>query len=188
MHVAGLVLARGGSKGIPLKNLQLLDGKPLLAWALDAMTTTSGFQSVWVSSDHNEILEVGRRHGAKTHRRSASASSDNATSLLAILEFLETHPEVDVVGLVQCTSPFVSADELEQACRLIRNGYDCVFSVSRSHALRWAETTGGALQAVNFDPAHRPKRQDWTGDLVENGAFYFTRLHLLRRGLIQGGK
>lgn len=47
---------------------------------------------------------------------------------------------------------------------------------------------GGALQAVNFDPAHRPKRQDWTGDLVENGAFYFTRLHLLRRGLIQGGK
>jgi len=97
--------------------------------------------------------------------------------------------ETDVVGLVQCTSPFVRVEDLEIACqKMTAEGFDSVFSVCRSHSLRWVENDSGNIEASNFNPLQRPKRQDWKGDLLENGAFYFTTVALLRQGLIQGGK
>lgn len=217
MHIAGLILARGGSKSIPLKNLALLGGKPLLVWALEAMIRSQGFDSIWVSSDNSEILQVALQHGARIHRRSAETSSDQASSIESIQEFLlaveqqqqqQCHSAVgiDAVGLVQCTSPFVTVHHLEMAIEKMISGASSVFSVVRSHSLRWKEeeeedqsscSGGGGLssadsrnriiKAINFDPQHRPRRQDWRGELVENGAFYFTTVDLLKRGLIQGG-
>ncbi|XP_046440551.1 N-acylneuraminate cytidylyltransferase A-like isoform X2 [Daphnia pulex] len=206
MHVAGLILARGGSKGIPLKNLALLKGTPLLLWALRTMSQCKGLTSIWVSSDHPDILQLALENGAQVHRRSAETSSDGATSLEAINEFLASHPEVDVVALIQCTSPFVRVAHLNEAIAKMTAGCcDSVFSVTRSHSLRWmqlaepkiessssgsgrATVDAAEIRAVNFDPHCRPKRQDWNGDLVENGAFYLSSVQLLRQGLIQGGK
>jgi len=189
MHIAGLILARGGSKGIPLKNLALVNGRPILQWTLDAMSRCKGFSSIWVSSDHDEILDVALKNGAKVHRRSPETATDDATSLCAITEFINCHPEADIVGLVQCTSPFVLSEDLEIACqKMMTGGFDSVFSVRRCHSLRWVENDAGNIEAGNFNPLHRPKRQDWKGDLLENGAFYFSTVALLRQGLIQGGK
>ncbi len=61
-HVAGLILARGGSQGIPLKNLSPLGGKPLLCWALEAMTQARGLHSVWVSTDHEDIEACAKKY------------------------------------------------------------------------------------------------------------------------------
>ncbi|XP_032786772.2 N-acylneuraminate cytidylyltransferase A isoform X2 [Daphnia magna] len=199
MHVAGLILARGGSKGIRLKNLALLKGTPLLLWSLKTMSQSRGLTSIWVSSDHDDILELAHQNGAQIHRRSAESSSDGASSLDAINEFLDSHSEVDVVALIQCTSPFVRVAHLNEALAKMTSGcYDSVFSVTRSHSLRWTQLEPNEtevdvanteeIRAVNFDPHCRPKRQDWNGDLVENGAFYLSSVQLLRRGLIQGGK
>merc|ERR1719373_119816 len=70
------------------------------------------------------------------------------------------------------------------------HGYDSVFSVTRSKKLRWSEMEckEGTTSPVNFDPRNRPRRQDYKGDIVENGMFYFSRRDLLESGLFQGGK
>ena len=191
-HFAGLILARGGSRGIPLKNITPLDGRPLLTWSLAAMLGLDNrFDSVWVSTDHQKIADAARKHeGVSVFWRSARHATAESPSIDAVKEFLEKRPEVDVVGLVQCTSPFVQTRYLEKAYNLIaEEDYDSVFSVARTKKFRWKETPkGSSTQALNFDPSDRPRRQDWQGELVENGMFYFARRHLLEKGIFQGGK
>lgn len=190
-HLAAVVLARGGSKGIPLKNIKKLAGKPLIAWVLRAALDSEAFDSVWVSTDNDEIEKVALDYGAQVHRRSADVSKDTTSSLETIQEFLQHHPEVDIVGNIQATSPCLHPSDLTKVVDMIRTqGYDSVFAVVRHHLFRWREVTapGEATVADNLDPAHRPRRQDWRGELYENGSFYFATRELIVRGLLQGGK
>ncbi len=212
LHVAGLILARGGSRGIPLKNLAPLGERPLLEWALRAMLNFGGFDSLWVSTDHPGIATCASALGAMVFARSAEFAGDEAASLDAVQEFLRLHPEVDVVALVQCTSPFIRpgivnrddspehrllrkveliSELLAEAHRLVtEEDYDSVFSVSRQKRLRWSEISLSQekTRPLNFDPGKRPRRQDLRGDLVENGMFYFARRDLVEgQGLLQGG-
>ncbi|CAI9623686.1 unnamed protein product [Staurois parvus] len=189
-HLAALVLARGGSKGIPLKNIRALAGKPLIAWVLRAAIDCGHFDSVWVSTDHDEIEKVAKQYGAKVHRRSPEVSQDATSSLETIQEFLKHHPEVDIVGNIQATSPCLHPNDLIKVVDLIQNqGYDSVFSVVRHHLFRWKEVKAGETTvAENFTPARRPRRQDWKGELHENGSFYFATRELLTKGLLQDGK
>ncbi|KAM4035649.1 N-acylneuraminate cytidylyltransferase [Anomaloglossus baeobatrachus] len=190
-HVAALVLARGGSKGIPLKNIKKLAGKPLIGWVLRAALDSGAFDSVWVSTDNDEIEKVAQDFGARVHRRSAEVSKDTSTSLETIQEFLQQHPEVDVVGNIQATSPCLHPSDLIRVVDMIRTqGYDSVFSVVRHHLFRWREvkTPGEATIPENLNPEHRPRRQDWRGELYENGSFYFATKELIVRGLLQGGR
>ena len=224
LHVAGLILARGGSEGIPLKNLAPLGDKPLLEWALGAMLNFGGFDSLWVSTDHAAIATCATSLGSLVFARSPRFATSTSPSIEAVNEFLHSHPEVDVVALVQCTSPFlrpgkkdinpkqgllvpciifskdkesgqqrvVVAEFLAEAYRLmVEENYDSVFSVCRSKRFRWSEKSksNSSTSALNFDPSARPRRQEWTGDLVENGMFYFAKRDLLlSTGRLQGGR
>ncbi|KAM5169901.1 N-acylneuraminate cytidylyltransferase isoform 2-T2 [Mantella aurantiaca] len=189
-HLAAVILARGGSKGIPLKNIQRLAGKPLLAWVLRAAIDCGRFNSVWVSTDHDEIEQVAKQYGAQVHRRSAEVSRDTTSSLETIQEFLQHHPEVDLVGHIQATSPCLHPCDLIKVADMIQNqGYDSVFSVVRHHLFRWKEVKAGELTIPeNFNPARRPRRQDWNGELYENGSFYFATREQITKGKMQDGK
>ncbi|KAJ7329251.1 hypothetical protein JRQ81_015425 [Phrynocephalus forsythii] len=139
-HMAALVLARGGSKGIPLKNIKLLAGVPLIGWVLRAAVDSGVFQSIWVSTDHDEIEKVAKQFGAQVHRRSSEVSKDSSTSMDAIVEFLQYHDEVDIVGNIQATSPCLHPADLIRVAKMIReDGFDSVFSVVRRHQFRWSE-------------------------------------------------
>ncbi|KAK2491450.1 hypothetical protein MC885_009338 [Smutsia gigantea] len=191
-HLAALILARGGSKGIPLKNIKHLAGVPLIGWVLRAALDSGVFQSVWVSTDHDEIENVAKQFGAQVHRRSSEVSKDSSTSLDAIIEFLNYHNEVDIVGNIQATSPCLHPTDLQKVAEMIREeGYDSVFSVVRRHQFRWSEIQKGVREVtepLNLNPAKRPRRQDWDGELYENGSFYFAKRHLIEMGYLQGGK
>ncbi|XP_006813733.1 N-acylneuraminate cytidylyltransferase-like [Saccoglossus kowalevskii] len=191
-HFAALILARGGSKGIPLKNIKILAGQPLLSWSLRAAIDSKCFDSVWVSTDHDEIARVATEWGGQVHRRSADVSRDSSSSLDTIKEFALHHPEVDVIGLVQCTSPITHPWMLQEPSAMMRErGFDSVFSVTRKHLFRWKpspNTAGELVGADNLDPNNRPRRQDWDGELYENGQFYMFSRQLLDQGLLQGGK
>merc|ERR1712154_246934 len=100
-HMAGLVLARGGSKGIPLKNIAPLGCKPLVAWCLQSMQEFGKFDSIWVSTDHQAIAECAQACGAKVFNRKPENATDTATSISAAQEFIESQKEVDVVCLIQ---------------------------------------------------------------------------------------
>ncbi|XP_071509478.1 N-acylneuraminate cytidylyltransferase-like [Diadema antillarum] len=189
---AALILARGGSKGIPLKNIKTLAGQPLIAWTLRAAVDSGEFDSVWVSTDHDEIARIAEEWGAKIHRRSPHSARDQATSIEAVQEFLNENPEVTRVGQIQCTSPCLHPFHLQLAGHMMKNlGYDSVFSVTRRHLFRWTEVSKDDEKGTNpenLNPAKRPRRQDWPGELYENGSFYFATRELLLQGLFQGGK
>ncbi|KAJ4948561.1 hypothetical protein JOQ06_020094 [Pogonophryne albipinna] len=192
-HIAALILARGGSKGIPLKNIKMLAGVPLLGWVLRAAVDSGMFQSVWVSTDHDEIEKVAKAWGAQVHRRSPEVSKDSSSSLETIQEFSRLTPEVDVICHLQATSPCLHPFHLKEALEMItEQGYDSVFSVVRRHQFRWKEIKQGSEEKTfpfNLIPAARPRRQDWDGELCENGSFYFTTTEmLLKEQITQGGK
>ncbi|XP_061664086.1 N-acylneuraminate cytidylyltransferase A [Syngnathoides biaculeatus] len=192
-HVAALVLARGGSKGIPLKNIKTLAGVPLIGWVLRAALDSDMFDSVWVSTDHDKIEQVARAWGAEVHRRSPEVSRDSSSSLETIQEFLRLNPQVDILCHIQATSPCLHPFHVKEALELITvHGFDSVFSVVRRHHFRWQEVKKGSAdltKALNLDAANRPRRQDWDGELCENGSFYFsTRKLITEKGLLQGGK
>ncbi|XP_032355329.1 N-acylneuraminate cytidylyltransferase A [Etheostoma spectabile] len=192
-HVAALILARGGSKGIPQKNIKPLAGIPLIGWVLRAAVDSEVFDSIWVSTDHDEIEKVAKSWGAKVHRRSPEVSKDSSTSLETISEFVELNPGVDVICNIQATSPCLHPFHLKNALEMItEKGFDSVFSVVRRHQFRWQEVKKGSgekTRPLNLDPAKRPRRQDWDGELCENGSFYFTtKNQLVQEKLLQGGK
>lgn len=192
-HVAALILARGGSKGIPLKNIKMLAGVPLIGWVLRAAVDSKMFDSVWVSTDHDDIEKVAKAWGAKVHRRSPEVSKDSSTSLETIQEFARLNPDVDVICNIQATAPCLHPFHVKEALEMITlRGFDSVFSVVRRHQFRWKEVKKGSgdfTTPLNLDPANRPRRQDWDGELCENGSFYFTTRELImNEGLLQGGK
>ncbi|XP_048013308.1 N-acylneuraminate cytidylyltransferase A [Megalobrama amblycephala] len=191
-HIAAVILARGGSKAIPLKNIKKLAGVPLIGWVIRAALDSEVFDSVWVSTDHDEIERVARAWGAEVHRRSPEVSKDTSSSLDTIREFSRQNPDVGVICNIQATSPCLHPFHLKEALEFItKQGYDSVFSVVRRHHFRWKEVEKQGnicAEAQNLDPAKRPRRQDWDGELCENGSFYFATKGLIEKSLLQGGK
>ncbi|KAI4897859.1 hypothetical protein NFI96_025188, partial [Prochilodus magdalenae] len=199
-HIAAVILARGGSKGIPLKNIKMLAGVPLIGWVLRAAVDSEVFDSVWVSTDHDEIERVALKCGTQVHRRSPDVSKDATSSLETLQEFSRLHPgktdhcfiQVDVICNIQATSPCLHPHHLKEAVEMItKQGYQSVFSVVRRHHFRWQEVKkedDACTCPLNLDPARRPRRQDWDGELCENGSFYFATKELVNKGLLQGGK
>jgi len=189
-HLAAVILARGGSRGIPMKNIKPLAGVPLIAWVLRAAVDSGEFDSVWVSTDHKDIAAESRKWGAKVHIRGVEVSKDTSTSLETMQEFLRARPEVTMTGLIQCTSPVLTPDHLRQPCSMMRSKkYDSVFSVIRTHSFRWQEVTAEeTTKPLNLDIENRPRRQDWPGELIESGSFYFSTRQLVMSGVLQGGR
>ncbi|KAL1483155.1 hypothetical protein MTO96_002223 [Rhipicephalus appendiculatus] len=191
MRVAGLVLARGGSEAVKKKNARVLCGLPLLTWVLRPMKALQ---------DARRNLGVDRRPRNRGHRghgvvrsvvrRSAEFAQPDSPSVLAVQEFMREVPGIDVVALVQCTSPCLVPSYLDEAVNLVTSDrYDSVFSVTRDYKWRWTELSqDGTTRPLNFDPAQRLCRQEWVGEIVETGHFYVTRAEYVQDGLLQGGR
>ncbi|MFJ5058151.1 cytidylyltransferase domain-containing protein [Streptomyces nigra] len=186
-RVLAVIPARGGSKGVPAKNLAAVGGVPLVARAVRACRASRLVTDVVVSTDDRVIAEAARQAGAEVVLRPAAIAGDTATSEAAVLHALDTHEAlhgapVDVVLLVQCTSPFLVRDDIEKvAAAVAENGADTAVTVAPFHGFVWRETeetdasgesTGGGGHGVNHDPSHRPRRQDRPEDFLETGAAY----------------
>lgn len=168
----GLILARGGSKGIPKKNIKPLNGVPLLVYNVKAALASGCFEVVVVSSDDREILDIALRAGAVAHERSPATATDAASSESGIDDYLAAHPDCTVLTLIQCTSPLTTALDFRNGFELFqRAGADSLVTVVRTHRFLW-NLEDGIARPKNYNPAKRPRRQDWNGELIENGAFY----------------
>jgi YrbI family 3-deoxy-D-manno-octulosonate 8-phosphate phosphatase len=177
--------ARGGSKGIPGKNVRALCGRPLLYWVLDAATGCDRIEKVYVSTDDPGIARCVEAYGNSrvfTTSRSAATATDTATTESAMIEFAQ-RTEFDSMVLIQATSPLLRAQHLAEAIHHFQeSGADSLVSVVRQKRFTWSIRDGRAVPA-NYDPRQRPRRQDFEGYLVENGAFYITQ----RTGLLTTG-
>ncbi|MEU7025524.1 acylneuraminate cytidylyltransferase [Streptomyces sp. NPDC015232] len=175
--VLAVIPARGGSKGVPAKNLAPVAGVPLVGRAVRACLGAPAVTDVVVSTDDPAIADAARAFGAEAVRRPDELSGDTASSESAVLHAMDafeaTHGRAaDVVLLVQCTSPFLTATEVDETARRITEGAaDTAFTAAPAHGFLWRDTEAGAT-GVNHDKAHRPRRQDREPEFLETGAVY----------------
>jgi N-acylneuraminate cytidylyltransferase len=178
MRVDAVILARGGSKGIPKKNIKLFCGKPLMYWSIDACQKSRHVNRVFVSSDDLEILALAEEAGAELIRRPVQFSSDRASSESAWLHAID---ELEALGCFsdyilapQVTSPIREEGDIDGAIETcVNQQLDSLFSASLADDLfMWKKNHAGDLQSWNFDYQNRERRQDYKADIIENGSFY----------------
>ena len=189
--VLSVIPARGGSRGVPRKNIRLVCGKPLIAYTIEtALEARHLFHRVIVSTDDEEIAEVSRRLGAEVpFMRPAELASDSAPTLPVLqhtVEFVEDQDRVklDWVMLLQPTGPFRSAEDLEAALDLgRRGGCDSVISVVQvfaEHPILMKRIEDGRLLPYCIEEKEGTRRQDYQpAAYMRNGAIYLTRRDVL---------
>ena len=170
-----VIPARGGSKGLPGKNLQTVGGIPLVVRAIRACQSSSQINLVSVSTDDDEIALTSINAGAKVIRRPAYLSTDTATSesalLHAIAELASEGIQPTALALVQCTTPFIDSTDIDGTIELLRS-FDCALTVAPSHRFIWKREPTGAGVGVNHKSEGRSMRQDLPPEFVETGGVY----------------
>jgi N-acylneuraminate cytidylyltransferase len=183
---AAIIPARAGSKGIPAKNLVSVCGHPLIAWSIAQARAAAGVDSVWVSSDGDEILAVAGEYGARGIRRPAEISGDTASSESAWLhavDAIEADGErVDWVVGMQATSPIRESRDIDEALQQVaRDKVDSLVTVVEvEDFFMWRVGESGLPESVNYDYRTRKRRQAIEKRYLENGSFYVFQPALLR--------
>lgn len=195
MRVVCVIPARGGSKGLPGKNIKLINGKPLLAWSiLQAINSSTINAGVYVSSDCQEILAVAKEYGAQEILRPDSLATDTASSEDALLHAVETiitnDEKIDYVVFLQCTSPIRRPDDIDKAVNKINQTQsDSLLSVQELRDYFVWECNDDIANSLNFDYKNRQRRQDLPVQYLENGSIYvFKPQQLFESGNRLGGK
>ncbi|MFF3490941.1 cytidylyltransferase domain-containing protein [Streptomyces sp. NPDC002795] len=206
-RVLAVIPARGGSKGVPAKNLAPVGGVPLVARAVRECLATRQVTDVVVSTDDAAIAAAARDAGAEVVTRPTAIAGDKSSSEAAVLHAMDAHEAlhgaaVDVVLLVQCTSPFLVREDIDAVVgAILDGGADSALTVAPFHGFVWRDagdiadearpapvqqtaaeggvavladrkTTTGGGYGVNHDKSQRQMRQDRPQDLLETGAVY----------------
>lgn len=184
MEILSIIPARGGSKGIPRKNLKLILNKPLVAYTIEASLKSKYITKTIVSSEDNEIIEVSKNYGAEVIKRPDELALDETKTAPVMLHVLEELEKIgyraDYVVLLQPTCPLRNEQYIDSAFSYyfeqIENGYDScfsAFSIGYTHA-KWRILHNNKLEGL-YDYRIRPRRQDMEQHykmICENGAFY----------------
>jgi N-acylneuraminate cytidylyltransferase len=166
--------ARGGSKSIPLKNIKSICGKPLVYWNINALQNCSRIDEIIIATDSDEIKKtVNDFHfnKVKIFNRSAENATDTASTESVMLEYINQSNLKfdDIFILVQATSPLTETKHFEEALEIYSQGhFDSMLTCVRNFRFFWDENG----EPINYNYHNRPRRQDFNGNLMENGAFY----------------
>ena len=194
MKVLGVITARGGSKGIPGKNLKLLGGKPLIAYSIDAAQRSGVFDRLVLSTDDPSIADIGRAFGCEVpFMRPAELALDSTPHLPVMIHAVAWLRDregyrCDAVMILQPTSPFRTPDDISNAVRLLESsGADSVVGVSavpphfNPMRILAADDGGMATLFVSGEPVRRRpvRRQDLPKAWAINEAIYLFRTPLL---------
>ena len=185
-NIVAIIPARGGSKGIPKKNLIDFCGKPLVSWTIEQALAVKTISTVWVSSDSKQILNVAKHSGANTISRPKSLSTDIATTESTWIHALNLIEEktgtVDIVIGLQPTSPIRESKDIEKAIKIFEKSQcDSLFSAAEINDFYIWQKKKKKLISLNYDYQNRGRRQDFTKQYVENGSFYIFKPQILKK-------
>ena len=178
MRTVALIPLRGGSKSIINKNIKYLGGKPLCAWVIEAATSASQIDQVYVSTDSDIIAETVANLDLKVKviKRPDELATDEASTESVMLHFLDLI-DFDNLVTIQATSPMLTNNCLDKALdKFNKSKADSLFTSVRVKRFFWDEN----IRPINYNYSKRPRRQDFNGTIMENGAFYITKRSLLK--------
>lgn len=176
MNIA-FIPVRGGSKSIPLKNIKILNGKPLVYWTVKSASEADCIDKVIVATDSEEIKQTVLSFGFKKveiYDRNPENAQDTSSTESVMLEYLEkaNYKNDDKFLLIQATSPMLKSEYIDEMFKTLENSdADSIFSGVREKQFHWIETENG-VKPINYDYKNRPRRQDFQGIIAENGACY----------------
>ena len=176
--VIAFIPVRGGSKSIPLKNIKPFCGKPLVCWNIEALEQCNEVDEIIVATDSDKIEETVTSQSykkTKVYRRSAENACDTASTESVMLEYIHYAqlPADDIFMLVQATSPLTETIHFTEALKMYsKSEYDSILTCVRNYRFFWNEDG----TSMNYDYKNRPRRQNFLGMLMENGAFYINRI------------
>jgi CMP-N-acetylneuraminic acid synthetase len=145
MKVVAIIPARGGSKGVPRKNLQTIGGVPLVAYAIRAALAAESVDAVYVSTEDDEIAKVAAEHGARVIHRPSELAADTVHTAPVIMHAIRTLkgcPLETVVG-IECTAPLVTSEDIDAAVAKMRDGVDVVTTACRDNRFQFRQVPGG---------------------------------------------
>ncbi len=174
-----LIPLRGGSKSIPNKNIKILNGKPLSQWVIEAAIKSKFIDEVYISTDSLIIKQTleNLNLGIKFIDRPPEFATDESSTESVMLHFAEL-VEFDTLITIQATSPLLKENDLDSAVVQFRNSdFDSMLSAVKSFRFYWDCN----FRPLNYNPSERPRRQDFNGSYVENGAFYITKKDILTK-------
>lgn len=181
-HIVAFIPVRGGSKGIPQKNIKDICGRPLVYWAIDAAVECDFVEHVYVSTDCPKIAEVVSQYRSDKVTvigRPTETAIDTASTESAMIDFaLRFQPEIII--LIQATSPLITGKDLTNGInKYVDLNADSLVSVTRQKRFRWEVSDNYLAKPLNYLPQNRPRRQDHEGEFIENGAFYICNTKML---------
>lgn len=173
MKIVSLILARGGSKSIPRKNIYLLKEKPLISYSIQE-SLKSDVNETWVCTDNDEISEVSIAYKAKVLKRPNYLATDFSKSEETLLFFAEKI-NFDILVFIQPTSPLIISQDINNGISMMSK-YDSIFSAYKEH---WIPRWNMDGTPDNWNILQRPMRQQMPEKFVENGALYITTKNAL---------
>jgi CMP-N,N'-diacetyllegionaminic acid synthase len=190
--ILAIIPARGGSKGVPRKNIKLLAGKPLLAWTIEAAKNSKYIDRIIVSTEDEEIRDIALACGAEVpFLRPVELAQDDTPGISPVLYTIKKLSEqnkrnYDLIFLLQPTSPLRNEKHIDEAIEMLLNNsehFDSLISVTElEHPVYWNRIVGSKMELKNFiqyDQEIKYRRQDFNQLYRLNGALYLAKTKLL---------
>lgn len=180
--VLAIIPARGGSKGVPRKNIREVAGKPLLVWTIAAAKNSAYIDRLILSSDDPEIIDVAKSWGCEVpFVRPAELAGDETPGIDPVLHALEKLPDYDYVVLLQPTSPLRTAEDIDACITLCekKQAAACVSVTEPAHHPQWMYTLSDSGVLRSLSAQRSVRRQDLPSVYALNGAVYVARVETL---------